>query len=214
MERIIDAEPGVEFGVMTAMILSIPQKVEDVEAIIIFPGMGETWLITDPVKRLENGAAATLLIMAGQNPEEKYFECRDEARLRDHYGVPANIHILAQIRARHTKEQANWIAEQLKERGVATAALSVSPFHITRAYLTVLASLYTLDLEKQVVLIPAPVRINPSQVTPETGANAWDMCPAEWPRIADYQKKGDVASLEQLKQYLDWLWRQQILLLV
>jgi hypothetical protein len=213
MERIIDAKPDVEFGVMTAMILSIPQKVKDVEAIIIFPGMGESWLITDPVKRLRNGASAALLIIAGQNPREKYFECRDETRLRDHYGVPTDIHILTQIRAQHTKDQADWVAGQLKEKRVTTAALSVSPFHIIRAYLTVLASLYALNLEEQVVLIPAPVRVNPSQVIPETGADAWDMCPAEWPRIANYQKKGDVASLKQLKQYLGWLWRQQILTL-
>ncbi|GEM_PF-6755796 len=42
---------------------------------------------------------------------------------------------------------------------------------------------------------------------PDTnGRNGWELVPGEVERIVQYQQKGDVATYEELKCYLGWLW--------
>jgi hypothetical protein len=91
---------------------------------------------------------------------------------------------------------------------VASLALFASPYHVLRAYLTLLKTL--LKQQRRLPLIPVPTLIAPQQLVPECGVPGWVMIPGEIHRIQAYQARGDVATFEELMDYLHWAWQQPL----
>lgn len=115
--------------------------------------------------------------------------------------------IHAQVLTQHTRSQADWLAEKVVELKMHSLALCVPPFHLYRNFLTVLKSLYRIGVQ-QTIIIPVPYAMCPDDNLPWFHGNSWELIPGELDRIAEYRATGDVATVEELDQYLGWLWQQ------
>ncbi|MER7279132.1 hypothetical protein ABT369_32310 [Dactylosporangium sp. NPDC000244] len=187
------------------MILTLPQPAaQRVDAIAIASGQGEQWRFTHAIRAWEANPRLRRLLVANANPAEAtYVEITlDHLRglgLRRTEGV----HVQPEPAA-DTGRQAVWIAEQVRAHGIGGLALAVSPYHLPRAYLTVLKELLRRGL--RVPLLPSPVAVPPHRRIPETGATAHELVPGELRRILTYMREGWVATPEELREYLRWLW--------
>lgn len=205
---------GQFLAVMEAitMILSLPQSAADqVDALAVVTGQGEEWRLTHAIRHWEAHPRLRHLLVANGNPaEQTYVEVTlDHLRglgLRRIDGV----HLQAEP-APNTGRQAAWIVDQVRALGITSLALTVSPYHLARAYLTVLKALIQSGL--RLPLIPLPVAVSPDTPVPETGATAYDLVPGEVHRILTYLGRGWVATPEDVRQYLHWLWSRHPVLL-
>ena len=196
---------------MATMILSIPLVLlQRVRAFIVFPGVGEIWRIGDAVAWWENkeNVRAEFFLIPGMNLRERTAITLNVEVLKEKFGLVREENVIIRPHAEHTKDQAEWAREKIEEYGISSIALFVSPYHITRAYLTLLKSL--LNKKIFIPIIPVPAYVAPHVEIPETGVNAWEMIPGEVERIEDYQKKGDTATFEELQNYLDQFWKSNI----
>ncbi|MEU4772717.1 ElyC/SanA/YdcF family protein [Micromonospora sp. NPDC023644] len=195
------------------MILALPQSAADrVDALVVATGQGEEWRLTHAIRGWEANPGLRHLLVANGNPAEETYVEPTLAHLRS-LGLRRLDGVCVQAEpAPDTGRQAAWIAEQVHGRGIASLALAVSPYHLPRAYLTVLKALDRGGLRLPV--IPVPVAVSPDTPVPETGATAYDLLPGEVKRILTYADEGWVATLEELQQYLRWLWSRHGSLLV
>jgi uncharacterized SAM-binding protein YcdF (DUF218 family) len=115
-----------------------------------------------------------------------------------------NIHINPD--PKNTVDQADWLRDKVKEFNIKSLALCASYYHLPRAFLTVLKTFIKARI--QIVIIPHPTATPPEAPSPEVNQSQWDLIPGEIERILKYQKKGDVATIEELKEYLAWVWTQ------
>ncbi|MFV2114805.1 ElyC/SanA/YdcF family protein [Micromonospora sp. LOL_025] len=197
---------------LTAILTLPPSAAQHVDALVVATGQGEQWRLRHAIRSWEaNPGLRHLLVTNGNPAEETYLELTlDHLRglgLRHCEGVR-----LQAGPAPHTGRQAAWIAEQAQGLGIASLALAVSPYHLPRAYLTVLKALDRKNLRLPV--IPVPVAVSPDTPVPETGATAYDLLPGEVKRILTYMDEGQVSTLGELQQYLRWLWSRHGSLLV
>jgi hypothetical protein len=189
------------------MILTLPaEAAADVDAVAVLTGQGETWRLAHAVADRETNPARRHLLVATTNAAEATYAPITPDTLRG-LGLrrTGGVHIQA-VAAADTGVQAAWIAAQIREHDITGLALAVSPYHLPRAYLTVLRACE--DRGIRIPLLPMPVPVAPSTVVPESAANAWDMLPGELRRILDYADRGWIATPAQLRAYVDWLWTQ------
>jgi hypothetical protein len=88
---------------------------------------------------------------------------------------------------------------------ITNIGLLISPYHLLRAYCTLIRSFRNLN-SSYVQVVPLPVPVAPDILIPETGVDAWHMAMGEYERIEAYQQKGDVATYCEAREYLTWLW--------
>lgn len=214
-EDLVGFTAGQFLEVMKALtvILTLPQSAADhVDALVVATGQGEDWRLTHAIRSWEANPKFRYLLVANGDPaEETYVEITlDYLRslgLRRIDGV-----YLQAERAPNTGLQAAWIVRQVQALGIASLALTVSPYHLVRVYLTVLKAFNKRDT--RLPIIPLPVAVAPDTPVPETGATAYDLVPGEVRRILTYMDKGWVATPGELQEYLQWLWSHHKALLV
>jgi hypothetical protein len=198
-----------DVSTMAMMTYSLPRPVEKAGSIVVYPGMGEPSRVADAVLNWEKSDAARHLLVAGVYDVEDTFEKLTVQRLSEEpYNLRREDGVVIQESANHTKDQAEWVARQVVEKKLASVALFAPAYHLLRAYATTVKSLK--DAGVQIPLIPMPVRTSPSTQSSETGMDMWEMSPGEIQRIIKYQDKGDVATLTELKDYVNWSWDQPI----
>ncbi|MFC4018098.1 YdcF family protein [Micromonospora sp. GCM10011542] len=203
---------GQFLDVMAAltMILTLPQSAADhVDALVVATGQGEEWRLSHAIGNWEANPHLRHLLLANGNPAEHTY-----VEISWDYLRGLGLHRTEGVRlqaepAPNTGLQAAWIAEQARDLGIESLALIVSPYHLPRAYLTVLRAFDIRGMRLPV--IPVPVAVSPDTPVPETGATAYDLVPGEVKRILTYQDEGWVATGEQLRRYLRWLWSQPLL---
>ncbi|MET7750281.1 ElyC/SanA/YdcF family protein [Micromonospora sp. NPDC005367] len=186
-------------------ILALPQSAADrAEALVVPTGQGEQWRLIHAIRRWEANRDIRHLLVANGNPAEETYQEITLAYLR-RLGLRRLDGVRLQAEAApNTGLQAAWIADQVKEFGITSLALSVSAYHLPRVYLTVLKSLSRIGV--RLPLIPDPVTISPDAAAPETQATAYDLLPGEVARILRYVDEGWVATFDDLQRYLRWLW--------
>ncbi|HLC94852.1 MAG TPA: hypothetical protein VJH89_00040 [Patescibacteria group bacterium] len=209
MDRILERN-GSDIIAMTMMLYSLPRREASTESLLVFPGLGETWRLTQAIQCWDTVATAKYLLIAGHNQREKMWASltldtltEPPFNLKRHKGVYVVSH------AEHTKEQAQWVVEKIQELNISSLALFVSPYHLLRAYCTVLRMLIKHGI--QIPMIPVPISIAPDTKIPEINASAWDMVQGEVERFSLYQEKDDVATYDEFKKYITWLWTQKLL---
>lgn len=206
-----DKVENADIVAMTTMILSVPRPIQTIDAFVVLPGMGEFWRVRDAIiyweKKIICSYQVRFLIITGHNKREKTSETIDIERLKKcPYELTHIKRVICGGHAEHTKEQTDWVCKKVQELGIKSIALFASPYHIVRAYLTLLKSVLNMESENFLPIIPVPTPVAPGTIIPETGTSAWEMVPGEVKRIIEYQKKGDVASLGELKDYIEELW--------
>ncbi|MDG4785715.1 hypothetical protein O7626_07180 [Micromonospora sp. WMMD1102] len=194
-------------------ILALPRAAVDrVDALVVPVGQGEEGRLRHAIRRWETNRDIGHLLVANGNPaEETYTEITLDYLRGLGLRRLDRVHLQAEP-APNTGLQAGWIAEQVDVLGLASLGLSVSAYHLPRVYLTVLKALGRRGV--RVALVPDPTPVPPGSAVPETGASAYDLLPGEAVRILSYQQRGWVATLDELRQYLHWLWSERQSLLV
>lgn len=211
VERVIEEQNGTDELAMAIMMLSMPRPVEQFDTLAVLPGLGEYWRLRHVVHDWERLPQARNLLVAGTNGNERTQQQPDLDVLQSGLvGLKRVEGVRTQVAAEHTKEQADWMVRRTDELNVQTMGLYVSPYHIVRAYLTILAAYRRAGVDPP-VMIPMPVQVPPSAAIPETNEPAWGMVAGEHRRINLYQGVGDVATLPELQQYINWLWEQPVL---
>lgn len=194
------------------VILSLPQAAADrVDALAVATGQGERWRLTHAIRSWEANPGLRHLLVANGNPAEASY---DEITIDHLRGLGLRrvegVRLQAEP-APNTGLQAAWIADRIRSHGITGLGLVVSPYHLPRAYLTVLKACESGGI--RVPLIPLPVAVPPETPVPETGATAFDLVPGEVKRIVAYMDRGWVATTGELRQYLRWLWSRHAALL-
>ena len=115
-------------------------------------------------------------------------------------GVPEGS-IFLEERSQNTREQALEVMKLAKDKGWKSIIIVASHYHQYRAFLTFLKEMREAELE--LVLINAPARDLPWFANELQGRRI-DLLEGEFERIAEYQKKGHVASFEEGVEYLEW----------
>ncbi|WP_033344116.1 YdcF family protein [Catenuloplanes japonicus] len=189
----------------TTAVLSLPQAAADTaDALIVPSGQGEEWRITHAIRLWEANPRLRLLLIANGNPAETTYDALTPDYLHG-LGLrrTAGVHVQADP-APNTALQAAWIADRVAALGITSFGLVVSPYHLVRAYLTVLKALGRAGL--CVPMWPVPVAISPDARVPETGATAYDLLPGEVARMVTYMDRGWIATTGELRDYVCRLW--------
>lgn len=150
------------------------------------------------------------LLLAGENPNEmtRFVKTPENLRGKPFYLSRREMkRVRTQVNAANTPEQVAWVADRVAEENVTSIALSVSSYHMVRAYLTLLKGLARRGIRIPIYPSPPPVPLH--LAIPEYGEEMGKMVPGELARIRAYREKGDVATHEELREYLVWLWRQK-----
>ena len=207
IDRVVPMSESDELAAMAALLYTISiDNAVHADAIVTFPGLGEWWRFEEPILWWVGGVTnARYLLLAGINTREQTSDVFDPSKL-EQYGLADLDGVVTQGHAEHTREQAEWLAQKVRELDLQSIALFAPAYHLLRAYLTVLKTFL-----KEGILIPIfPV---PNSVSPFTGipefdgsATGLDMLPGEFKRIHAYQEKGDVADFGEFREYLRWFW--------
>ncbi|MFG3578885.1 hypothetical protein [Micromonospora chersina] len=195
------------------VILTLPHSAADhVDALVVATGQGEEWRLSHAIRTWEANPKFRHLLVANGNPAEKTYAEITLDHLRS-LGLRRveGVHVQAEP-APNTGLQAAWVADQVQARGITSLALTVSPYHLARVYLTVLKTFTRRGM--RLPIIPLPVAVSPDASVPETGATAYDLVPGEAKRILAYTEEGWVATAAELQEYLRWLWSRHTALLV
>ena len=147
------------------------------------------------------------VLVAGQHAE-----AGNRPKLEDlNDSTVIGVKIYSQANADNTPQQATWVADMVEQLDLKAVAIRAHPFHGARAFLTQLAMFKKRGLDRKVVLLPWWRPWNPFAPRPLTEpwpGDVWsdaELLPGEAWRIAQYSAKGDVASLEEFKEYTRWL---------
>jgi len=208
--RVVESTPGDELFAMAIGVLSIPQVPTD--ALLVFPGMGEDWRIRHAILEWRNPyRTARFLMIAPVNSGEETYKSFDPGEWKILDGRRGLL-LGVDSRTENTKTQAVWVCKMIREHDIRSISLFVSPYHLVRAYLTLLKQMLLENIRIPIISRPTPV--SPSEIIPESKASAWQSIPGEAERIRKYQENGDVATLAELEYYLAWLWNKPILVRV
>ena len=208
LDRVVEGKISDVAAAMTMMLFSLPRAEARADAIVVMPGLGEWWRLTHAIRLWESGTSrARHLLIAGHNQREKTAIPLTLDRLGESpFHLKKSRGVIAEVHAERSRGQAEWIFRQVQELHISSCALFVSNYHLLRAYCTLLKTFSRHGL--LIPVIPAPICISPDTFVPETGVAAWEMVQGELNRLVLYQAKGDVATYQELRQYLTWLWEQ------
>lgn len=198
-DELMDATKAV------AAILSVPVSAAGrADAIAVPTGQGEDWRLAHAIGIWESNPEIRHMLLAEGNPAERTYRPITPEQLRS-LGLRREAGTVIQDGpGPNTAVQMEWIADQVEALGLSSVALCVTPYHLPRAYLTLLKTLISRGI--RMPLLPMPVALDPAAPMPETNAAFYDLLPGELLRIHRYQEHGWVATLNELRIYLKWLW--------
>jgi len=205
INRVIEANESSDVAALCIGVLSIP-RITEVDAIVVPPGMGETWRVSSAISLWEaDVTCAKHLLIAGANTNTEDGPPLTVESLRvPPYNLRREIGVEVKLYDENTVTQAQWVAERMGALRLESFMLCVSSYHLVRWFLTFLKVQERIG--ERFVIIPEPTPSSMNRVIPQSGATPWESVAGEVKRIATYQEKGDVATLSELQAYLDWLW--------
>lgn len=202
--RIGEESPQSEVLASTYAILALPRP-SQTHALVIWPGFERKHCFRYGAELWAQGQADVLLL-AGQNPEESPDNLHlDESEFRKKFGIPDDSRFYSQGEAFHTGMQAEWLTKMVNEHNLLDVALVAPAFHMTRAYMTIVASMKKANTG-HVPIYPFPTAMDLGEIIPIPDANQWRFAQKEAKRILAYQIKGDVCSFEAPRAHISTTW--------
>lgn len=179
----------LEVTTAITMILSTPQQAADrADAIAMATGQGEEWRFHHTIRVWEANPRLRYLLVTSGNPAERTYAEVTLDYVRG-FGLRRTDGLLLQPDpAPNTGGQAAWIAEQVQGRGITSIALTTSPYHLPRFYLTVLKELARRSI--RIPIVPAPAAVAPQTPIPEADATSYDLVSGEVRRILTDMDRG------------------------
>ncbi len=214
--RIIEANEDQRIAACTMAILSIPRDhATKTEALVIFPGVNGLYRIGQGLSLYKQFENSPRLIIPGIHKKLEggwSYRLITDQNMSEFEAYPYRISFTSEVHiqgyAAHTGEQAEWIADIIRREKIRSMTIVASPFHITRAYLTVLTALAARELK--VICIPyiPAMCVTVDQSEFGIGANQLKLFPGEMRRIETYPLLAEYIESRTLERYLDWLWAQ------
>ncbi len=162
-------------------------------AILLLPGTYQEYRITEGAKLWPK--EGKYFWVAGTRGDPAY--CREDIIAVTKKDSP---NIICQGFAKHTLDQMEWCIAMLKENSkIKHLVITTSAYHLPRCTLTLLQSLKKSNI--QVSITPIPIK-NPKGDS--FSIDSTEDFVLEIKKIQEYQQKGDVASLESWREYLEW----------
>ena len=193
--RLIEFDEKSEIAALVMTILGIPLK--RCEAIVIFPGQGEHQRVFYGIDLWKRKYGSKFLVAGTSRENIKQFGGYDKKYIAGLCGVDEdcpNIFVITD-KGDNTVQQSNWVSEIVRKHSIKSLIITTALYHLPRAYLTFLKV-----LQGKVILIPSP--------TLPLSLKDYSLVPGEIARISEYQRKGDVATFEELYDHLSWLSKQ------
>lgn len=198
----------------TTYYLSLPrQALSLVDAIVVFPGLGEWERVSSAIRLWQNPASvARYLIIEGHNNREYTQRVLTEEVLKQEFDLTKTEGVHIRVHAENTLDQATHVAALVHELDITSLALCAPSYHNPRGFFTLLQALRAAGIP-DMPIIPATTPSGPDRLVPEYEIDnivAWDMAGSECDRIEKYGLKGDLVTPGSVKDYLAWLYRQPI----
>ncbi len=214
--RLVPTSPESEMVALWAMLYSIPvsKVLESVNAFAIFGGMGETWCVRHAIEvfHCEANDYNSVLLVAGTRDDERTYDRLTPARLEQPpyklypwFAYNRIVFVQDDI-PKNTIDQCAWVAKMVGEFKLDSVALFASPHHLVRAWSTLLKTFMKRGI--RIPIIPVPTQVPPAALVPEDGQDVWAHVAGEIERIKKYREKGDVATFEEAKEFINWMWRE------
>ena len=210
--RLSPPTPQSEAVALATWVHTIPRIATD--AIAINMGLGEFVRLTHAIKRRRE-LNIPFLIVTGTNSGETTYEALTLERLQQSpYDVNDIGRVLTQVATAHTSTQAVWLVGQVRKCGIRSVELHAPPYHVERAFLTVLAAMKGDYFILTPYATPLPPDFVVPEYLPEERITLDMMVHGEVDKIGKYSQQkadgqpGDVAGRGQLMSYLDWLHKQ------
>ena len=196
--RLIEFDEKSKIAALVMTILGIPLK--RCEAIVIFPGQGEHQRVFYGIDLWKRKYGSKLLVAGISRKNIKQFGGCDKKYVTGLCGVDEDYSDIFVItdRGDNTVQQSNWVSEIVRKHSIKSLILTTALYHLPRAYLTLLKVLQKNNL--RLILTPSP--------TLPFSLEDYSFIPGEITRISEYQKKGDVATFEELYDHLSWQTKQ------
>jgi len=192
LSREIPFDKTSKIAAATMMILSIPLRKAD--GILIVTGEGEKERVHHGIELWKKGSGKFLLVTGDSEETKESFGEITKKEITDLCKVEENHpDIFKQEKTRHTLDQANWAATVIAEHPIESLIVVSALYHLPRVFLTFLKVLQKNN--QKIVLIPCPT-------LPVSLEYNYHRIPAEIARIIKYQEQGDVATAEELCDYL------------
>ena len=208
--RVVEADENTQLFTATHATLSLPAPLHLVDAAAVMPGLGEHQRVIRAVQAWQSHPNMKHLIVSGTNKNEVEQPQLTLERLQQQpFMLERKEDVLTQVSAEHTRLQTDWIIDQMLAHKVRSLALFVSHWHMPRAYRTLLKSMLNADLKLPIV--PVTVGSSPRSEVPEYHKTVESLSAGEAIRIAKYQEIGEISSYDELMDYLEWLWNQNLL---
>lgn len=207
--RLVVSNSSDELVSMAIMVYSLPCIPLCCNAIVVYPGMGESWRLKESIAGWQDYPAAQYFLIAGTEWHKETTAIRPpivENLMKPPYKLHRTSGVYAQEHAYHTRDQSEWVTSMVKTLEIKSLALYVSPYHLLRAYLTLVKTLLKLNAPI-IPIIPVPITVSPFVLVPETNTDAWKLVPGEMERIKKDQQGGDVATMEELRLYIGAIWK-------
>lgn len=174
------------------------------DAVVVFSGDGKMRLDA-AVGILRQRAAHWAVVSGGVDDPPHSLNAADSAR----YLVERGLHperIICDNDSQNTRDQAEYLAALCARMNFERVLLSTSPYHMPRAFLTVLASLRAAGLSDSVVVLPLPAGNAPWTGKPDgLEVTRMGLFDGELRKIEEYRAKGHVASYaEGLAYLMEW----------
>lgn len=188
----------------------LPKDANRADALVAWGGMGENDRIIQPIKIWESGqSAARFLLISSDNPLEEAPVRLDLARLRrEPYNLTklANVITQSENKEECTITQAFWTVDQIISRRITSLALFTAPYHLPRAFLSLLKALNNRGVLLPVIL--SPICQPPGYISPVFGLNNVELYAREIFFIDKFQNQGNIASAGDVRRYATWLARE------
>jgi hypothetical protein len=207
--RLVESNENSQLFTITHSILTFPVSYSQFESLAVMPGLGEDSRVIKAIRIWEDNPHLRYLLVCGTNKSEVIQSQLSLDRLKEEPFLLRRVEsVLTQVEAVHTREQTDWIIKHVETNNLTSLGLVVSHWHMTRAYLAILKSM--LNAGVQIPIFPIVVSSSPETVIPEMKAKIKDLSAGEAERIKKYQEIGQIAYFDELMQYLEWLWSQDI----
>ena len=174
------------------------------DAVVVLEGDGKKRL--DSAVGILRQRAANWAVVTGEVEGAHGMTSGEAARYLIERGLsPERI---VQVGGLNTHEECERVSDWLEvvERERDTVLLVTSPYHMPRAFLTMLASLQERGLDETIVVLPLPAGDTPWWEAPDgIDVTRMDLLADEFRKIEAYQALGHVASYEDGLAYLrEW----------
>ena len=187
-----------------AVMFTLPLEYAD--AVVVFSGDGQVRLDV-ALQALRQRAAHWAVVSGGVDDPPHSLNADAAANYLIGHGL-APDRIIRDNNSQNTHEQAEWLAEEAGRQGWCRVLLAASPYHMPRAFLTVLASLKKRDLDETVCIVPLVASHTSWWGKPDgetrTRLRLWD---SEQVKSHEYRAKGHIAFEAEAMEYLRF-WEQ------